>query len=239
MSDGGALQPHAGDEDFDVRPARSSDMSAIHAIQKYYVAETLANFSYEPATLGEMRQQYDEVVVGGYPYLVAVHANPSGSAVSNVEPVLGYAFVHPFRTRAAYQYTGELSIFCHPRYMDQGVGGALLEAVIAGLRKMKGVAECIHSKEDPASCPPLPKPSGISPMDHASAGKDWLRTVEQGKERDIHQLIACMTVDPDYEQAERLRRFYARHGFVEMGLLRKVAWKWDQWLDIRYMQLEL
>ncbi|KAL9079501.1 MAG: hypothetical protein Q9157_001613 [Trypethelium eluteriae] len=225
--------------DFDVRPAHDSDMSAIHAIQQYYVAETLIHFSYEPATLDEVHQQYDEVVAGGYPYLVADHAKTSVSPVSNVELILGYAFVRPFRTRAAYQYTGELSIYCHPRHVNQGVGGALLEAVIARLKKMKGAAECVHPEEYPASCPQLPKTSQISPADRASAGKEWLRATHQGKDRDIHQLLACMTVDPDHEQAERLHRFYARHGFVETGLLKKVGWKWNQWLDIRYMQLEL
>lgn len=224
---------------FDIRPAHITDLSATHAIQKYYVAETLMNFSYAPATLVEMETQYDEVIAGGYPYLVAVHANTSASSIPNAEPLLGYAFVHSFRTRAAYQYTGELSIFCDPRYTNQGVGSALLEAIIAKLKKMKRMGVCQHLQESQKMPSQLPMTDRTPSVSDASVNKEVIQMNERDKERDIHQLLACMTVDPNHEQAEKLRRFYSRYGFVESALLKKVGWKWGQWLDTRYMQLEL
>ncbi|KAI4211695.1 MAG: hypothetical protein LQ351_005598 [Letrouitia transgressa] len=56
---------------------------------------------------------------------------------------------------------------------------------------------------------------------------------------EIKQLIAVIAIDPKDDEAERLRRFYAKAGFVEVGHLRAVGWKFDQWLDTRYMQLAI
>ena len=220
---------------FNVRDAHLTDLSAVQAIQEYYVAETLMNFSYEPATLGEIQKQYDEVIAEGYPYLVAVRVNTSEPSLPNADPLLGYTFVHPFRARAAYQYTGELSIFCDPQHINQGVGGSLLEATVARLKEMKRSIVCIHSPKDPQ----LPRCSRTSPTSGATEREGAAHTDNRNKERDIHQLLACMTVDPNHEQAEKLRRFYSRHGFIETALLKKVGWKQGQWLDTRYMQLEL
>jgi L-amino acid N-acyltransferase YncA len=55
----------------------------------------------------------------------------------------------------------------------------------------------------------------------------------------VRQLLAIMTVDADEACAERLKGFYARFGFEEVGRLRRVGWKFDTWIDTRYMQLEL
>ncbi|KAL9614910.1 MAG: hypothetical protein Q9167_000652 [Letrouitia subvulpina] len=55
----------------------------------------------------------------------------------------------------------------------------------------------------------------------------------------IKQLLAIMTINPKENEAERLRHFYAKAGFVEVGHLRAVGRKFDQWLDTRYMQLAI
>ena len=58
--------------------------------------------------------------------------------------VMGYAYAGPFRPRAAYRYTVEDSVYVAPDCMGQGVGKALLNAVIVdcetlGLRQMVAV----------------------------------------------------------------------------------------------------
>ena len=58
--------------------------------------------------------------------------------------VLGYGYAGPFRTRAAYRYTVEDSIYVAEAARGAGIGKALLAALIAeceamGLRQMVGV----------------------------------------------------------------------------------------------------
>jgi phosphinothricin acetyltransferase len=56
----------------------------------------------------------------GYPYLVAERAGD----------VLGYAYAGPYRSRAAYRSTVEDSIYVAPDAQGQGVGRALLAALL-------------------------------------------------------------------------------------------------------------
>ena len=58
--------------------------------------------------------------------------------------MLGYAYAGPFRTRAAYRFTVEDSVYVAEAARGRGIGKALLQAVIAeceamGLRQMVGV----------------------------------------------------------------------------------------------------
>jgi phosphinothricin acetyltransferase len=82
----------------------------------------------------EMAARIAAVVRRGLPYLVA---EADGAA-------LGFAYAGPFRTRAAYRYTVEDSVYVAPGHQGQGLGKQLLTAVIAacepmGLRQMIAV----------------------------------------------------------------------------------------------------
>ena len=70
----------------------------------------------------------------GLPYLVAEEAGA----------VLGFAYAGPFRTRAAYRYTLEDSVYVAPQAKGKGVGRAVLTAVIEacehlGVRQLMAV----------------------------------------------------------------------------------------------------
>src|SRR6185295_13179436 len=71
---------------------------------------------------------------GGYPYLVA---ETNGA-------VAGYGYAGPYRTRPAYQWTVEDSVYIAPDAHRQGIGRALLERLITesvqrGFRQMIAV----------------------------------------------------------------------------------------------------
>jgi len=60
-------------------------------------------------------------LAAGFPYLVA----ESGGAV------VAYAYAGPFKTRSAYRYTAENSVYVAPGHARQGIGRALMMDVIA------------------------------------------------------------------------------------------------------------
>jgi phosphinothricin acetyltransferase len=105
-----------------VRPSSEADVPAITAIYAYHVRHSLATFEIDPPDAGEMARRRLEVLKLGLPYLVAeIEAT-----------VAGYAFARPYRSREAYRFTVEDSIYVHPDHMRKGIGRLLLPALIAG-----------------------------------------------------------------------------------------------------------
>lgn len=117
-----------------VRPATPEDMAQILAIYGHYVTRTAASFEEEIPSLDEMRRRRDEVERRHLPYLVAEEEGE----------VLGYTYAGPWRSRSAYRYTVEDSIYVAPFVQRRGVGRALLGALIErcaelGYRRMIAV----------------------------------------------------------------------------------------------------
>ena len=117
-----------------IRAARDADAPSIAVIYAHHVLTGFATFETEPPDDGEMARRYRDLVGKGFPYLVA-----------EVEGrLVGYAYAGPFRTRAAYRYTLEDSIYLDPAAVRHGVGRRLLQELIeastrAGFRQMIAV----------------------------------------------------------------------------------------------------
>ena len=119
---------------FVIRPCTEQDIPQITAIYRPEVLERTASWELEPPDVAEMLKRRAAILVGGYPYLVAVEG----------ETVLGYAYASAFRTRPAYRSTVENSIYVAPFAWRRGVARALMLALIAecearGFRQMVGV----------------------------------------------------------------------------------------------------
>lgn len=117
-----------------IRSASTADLPAITAIYAHHVAQGTGSFELEPPSLAEMQARFAAITAAGFPYLVA---EAEGE-------VLGYAYANHFRTRPAYRFTVEDSIYVAPAALGRGVGRALLEALIAactaaGKRQMLAV----------------------------------------------------------------------------------------------------
>jgi phosphinothricin acetyltransferase len=98
-----------------------SHVPALQAIYAHWVTTGLASFEEIPPDIAEMDRRRCEVQAKGLPYLAAV----DGRAV------LGFSYVGPYRTRPAYRYTVEDSVYVAPGAHGRGVGRALLGRLIA------------------------------------------------------------------------------------------------------------
>ena len=117
-----------------IRPATPADLASITAIYTHHVNHGTGSFELEAPDLAEMSSRFASITTAGFPYLVA---EAQGE-------VLGYAYANHFRTRPAYRFTVEDSIYVAPHAQGRGVGRALLERLIeectaAGCRQMLAV----------------------------------------------------------------------------------------------------
>jgi phosphinothricin acetyltransferase len=117
-----------------IRDSRDEDVAAIQSIYAHHVRHGSASFELEPPDAIEMARRRTDVLDNGFPYLVA---EVDGQ-------LLGYAYVNFFRTRPAYRFSVENSIYIDEAARGRGLGRRLLEALIlraeaAGARQMIAV----------------------------------------------------------------------------------------------------
>jgi phosphinothricin acetyltransferase len=103
-----------------IRDAADTDLSAIQSIYAHYVTHGLATFEEVPPSPEEMSARRAAIVSSGLPFLVATRGGE----------VVGYSYVSKFHSRAAYRYTVEDSVYVSRSLLGQGIGKALLGALI-------------------------------------------------------------------------------------------------------------
>ena len=105
------------------RDATPTDAAAVAAIYAPFVETTGTSFEAAPPGAAEIATRIERTSVR-YPYLVAELAGE----------VAGYAYATAHRSREAYQWATELSVYLGPDARGQGLGRALYERLIALLR---------------------------------------------------------------------------------------------------------
>ena len=121
--------------EFEIRDVSEVDLPDIREIYNHYVANSTVTFDETPMTLRALRSKYAQAQKSHLPFIVAV--SPSGQ-------VLGYAYVFPWKTKAAYRFTVENSIYLGPAATGKGLGKALMAELIdrskkAGLKEIVAV----------------------------------------------------------------------------------------------------
>ena len=117
-----------------IRPSADGDIAAITAIYRHHVLHGIASFEEEPPDPAEIARRRQDIVARELPYLVAERG----------ARVLGYCYASPYRTRSAYRFAVEDSIYIDHHETGRGIGRALLSELIGrcaaqGYRQMVAV----------------------------------------------------------------------------------------------------
>src|SRR2546421_1348734 len=161
-----------------LRSAAPEDLPAIHEIYAYHVLHGLASFEEAPPTLEELRRRFDDVRARGLPWLAA----DFGGVLA------GYGYCAPYRSRSAYRFALEDSVYVRQGSEGRGVGAALLDALI---RRSEALG--------------------------------------------YRQLVAVIG---DSAHAASIN-LHASFGFLRVGTLRSVGFKFGRWVDSVLMQRPL
>jgi phosphinothricin acetyltransferase len=161
---------------YTIRPAEERDIPDIREIYNYYVTNSVVTFDEKPWKIAQWREKFEHLAKLGMPFLVA--ESPSGQ-------VLGYALLQPWKSKSAYRYTVENSIYLGQAAAGKGLGRALMEALIEAAQQ-----------------------AGI---------------------REIVAAISDKGADASIALHERL-------GFVEVGRMGRVGYKFGRWLGVVYLQ---
>jgi phosphinothricin acetyltransferase len=108
-----------------IRTATQADAPAINDILNHYVTHSTATFITQPVSLDE-RLKWLEGRPEAHPVVVAELS----------ESVVGWGALGPFRTRAAYAQTVEVSVYIHQDYHRRGIGRAIMRELLSRARAL-------------------------------------------------------------------------------------------------------
>lgn len=97
-----------------IRPARKADAAGILAVYSPYITDTDITFETEVPALEAFAARIERIC-GEYPYIVC---EMDGA-------IVGYAYASAHRSRAAYRYSVDVSIYVAQHCRRKGIGTAL------------------------------------------------------------------------------------------------------------------
>jgi len=110
-----------------IRPATTADAAAIAAIYNHYVVNTRVTFEEEAVPDAEMGQRISDTLATELPWLVW---DDGGR-------VLGYCYASKWKSRCAYRYAVESTVYLEQTVLGRGLGTKLYTALITELRQKK------------------------------------------------------------------------------------------------------
>ncbi len=159
-----------------IRLVTPADAPALRDIYAPSVTDTAVSFELEPPTIVEMANRV-ESCLQMHPWLAA---DCGGE-------LLGYVYASPHRTRAAYCWSVDVSVYIAAAHRRKGLGKALYTSLFACLR-LQGLYNAY---------------AGITLPNNGSVG--------------LHESM----------------------GFEPVGIYREVGYKFGQWHDVVWLQMEL
>ena len=137
-----------------IRLATAADLPEINRIYNHYVPESTTTYDVAPTTMAEREAWY---AGRGHSHPVTVAVRPG--ADGDEEVIVGWGSLQPFRTRSAYRFTVENSVYVAHAHMRTGVGSTIIadqieRASAAGLRAIVAVIDAeqtasiaLHAKQ--------------------------------------------------------------------------------------------
>ena len=155
-----------------IRDMIPSDVDEITSVCNYYIRTSTATFEIDEHSPEEMGQRLKEIKDAGLPVLVSVDEQ-SGR-------LSGYAYVHPWKARAAYSPTLEATVYLAPGHTGKGLGRELTTALLKRTRslgKYKSAIACITANNAPSIA--LVKSMGFEQVSHfKSVGSKFGKTLD-------------------------------------------------------------
>ena len=108
-----------------IRPAVHPDLPGILEIYNEAVLHTTATYDYEPRTLDQRLEWFEERQRDHYPIFVAL---------DGADRVTGWSALNPFHGRPGYRFTAENSVYVAADRRGQGIGKLLLAPLIEGAK---------------------------------------------------------------------------------------------------------
>ena len=116
-----------------IREAKVEDMGLVADIYNFYVRNTVITFDEQPWDVPKWVSKFEHLQKLNMPFIVL--ESPSGE-------VIGFAYVAPWREKAAFRKTTENSVYLRPGAIGKGYGKALMTELIR-LSKESGIKEII------------------------------------------------------------------------------------------------
>ena len=183
-----------------LRPASESDMAGVFEIHKYYTLQTVITFKTVVTSKIKHVENLRSVQSQRLPYIVALLPSSERDETTG-ERVVGYIYCSGFRSgKSGYLHTVELSLFCHPENLSQGIGTLLLKKLLAVLARPEENKEWYEGGN------------------------------ARSEDDKVRQVLAVMALDETARDGGYgLKQWYERFGFEEVGHLKKVGRKFDRW----------
>jgi phosphinothricin acetyltransferase len=132
-------------DEITLRKANIADLKQITEIYNYYVVNSVVTFDIEQTTESYWQEKLEYLEGLELPFIVA----QSGSG-----NILGFAYVAPWRQKAAYRRTVEDTIYLRPAAIGKRIGTRLLKELI-DLSKAAGVKEIVAVISDKGADPSI------------------------------------------------------------------------------------
>lgn len=114
-------------DSFRVRPATEADLQAIHRVYNDAIRETTATWDEEPWTLAARVAWWREHAAD--PTCPVIAAEVGGVCA-------GFAYLSWYRRKSGYRFTREDTLYVAPPFQGQGLGRALLTALVGEARRL-------------------------------------------------------------------------------------------------------
>ena len=108
-----------------IRPATEADLPGLLEIYNDAVLHTTATYDYEPRTLEQRRQWFEDHRRDNYAVFVAV---------DETGRIVGWSALNPYHARPGYRFTTENSVYIAADRRGQGIGKQLLAPLIDAAR---------------------------------------------------------------------------------------------------------
>jgi L-amino acid N-acyltransferase YncA len=107
-----------------IRAASATDAAQVADIYNHFVLTSTITFEEEPVAIQEITRRIAEIQASALPWLVAARG----------EHIVGFAYATRWKTRAAYRFATEVTVYVRDGLSRSGIGSRLYAELFAALK---------------------------------------------------------------------------------------------------------